>query len=82
MVEETAEVREWNKPLGNWNLGCCGEFVSWIASYVEQDPTVTVEEALKSFRMVMDTGYGDDVIYKGKDRYTTGWTDSRGVFGR
>lgn len=78
MVEETAEVREWDKPLTEWNSTCCMEFMNWVHEYKKDNPDLKIEDAITAFRVVMDAGYCEEVTY---ERYRYGWTDSRGIFG-
>jgi len=75
-----AEIREWYKPLSEWNSYCCMEFMSWVANYSEGNHDLKLEEAVVAFRMVMDAGYYEEP--QSTERYATGWTDSRGIFGR
>ena len=53
-------MREWYKPLSEWNSYCCMEFMSWVAKYSEGNPDLKLEEAVAAFRMVMDTGYCEE----------------------
>jgi hypothetical protein len=59
------------------------EFMSWVAKYSEGSPDLKLEEAVAAFRMVMDAGYYEETVtYKTTERYATGWTDTRGIFGK
>lgn len=79
-MEETAcDVKEWHKHFKEWNSYCCMEFMNWVANYSEENPDLKLEEAITAFRMVMDTGYGEELVL---ESYATGWTDMRGVFGK
>lgn len=57
-------MREWDKPLSEWNSFCCMEFMSWVAKYSEGNPNLKLEEAVTAFRMVMDTGYCEEPVSK------------------
>jgi len=78
-MNETTEVMIWHKPFEQWSLNCCGEFVSWVAEYIKENPDLKLKEAIDLFRMVMDTGYGEEP--QSTERYATGWADARGIFG-
>lgn len=73
------DIREWYKPLTEWNSICCMEFMGWVEGYKKDNPDLKLEEAVTAFRMVMDTGYYEEP--QSTERYATGWTDARGIFG-
>ena len=77
IMGKPAEIREWYKPLSEWNSYCCMEFMSWVANYSEGNHDLKLEEAVVAFRMVMDAGYYEEP----ERQHNWGWHDPRAIHG-
>ena len=80
-MEETADVNAWHLPMERWDGWECSYFVKWFAEVGASFESMA--EVLDGYRAVRDVeaSVQETVTYKAKERYATGWTDARGIFG-
>lgn len=82
-MNESADVGEWHLPINNWSYWECEKFAKWMAEAYAGEIMGTMEEVLTGYRAVRDVEDSvATVTYKTTERYATGWTDARGVFGK
>ena len=79
-MEEAADVGAWHLPMEKWDRWECGYFVKWFAEVGASFNSMA--EVLEGYRAVRDVEASvETYTYKTKERYATGWTDARGIFG-
>lgn len=82
-MSEEQDIPEWYTPIEGWSVWLHNDFILWLAEAFKDEPMGKLEEVLLQYRAVKDVQASvETVVYKGKDRYATGWTDARGVFGK
>lgn len=67
---------DWNKPTDEWNEWRRNDFLKWALEAHGEEP---FKEMIAGYRAVMDIQQEPP---EGNERYTFGWVDTRGVFGK